>query len=359
MTNTTTNLQIPVQKTTRSRLPEVDVHTLKFGNIISDHMLLADYANGNWQSPAILPYAALSMPPAMLALHYGQSVFEGMKAFRMKDGSISIFRLQKHYDRLCKSMERFCMPHLPFELFSAGLQQLVALDADWVPDVEGSSLYIRPFVFASEERFGVGAAEEYKFIIFTGPVGPYYPRPLRVKVEDHFTRAAKGGVGYAKCAGNYGGALYPTRQAQQAGFDQVLWTDGSPDLNIEESGTMNVFFVIGDTLVTPPLSDTILDGVTRDSLLTIARDLGRPIEERTVSAAELIEAHRQGMLREAFGAGTAAVTAPIQTIHIQGQDYELPAYSEQSFCQILKKELTSIRTEAEKDVYFWNTIIRR
>ncbi|MDX1942904.1 MAG: branched-chain amino acid aminotransferase [Saprospiraceae bacterium] len=352
-------LEIPVHKTTKSRLAQVDMNHLPFGKYISDHMLVADYRDGEWQAPEILPYGDLSMPPAMLALHYGQSVFEGMKAFRMANGKVSIFRIEKHYDRLCKSIERLCMPLLPQELFVEGLKKLVEVDADWVPSQEGSSLYLRPFVFASEERYGVGPSNEYKFIIFTGPVGPYYPQPLRVKVEDHYIRAARGGVGYAKCAGNYGGVLYPTQKAKEAGFDQVLWTDGSPELNIEESGTMNVMFLINNTLVTPPLSDTILDGVTRDSLLTIAQDLGYQVEERRISAFELKEAFEKGILKEAFGVGTAAVTAPIQTIHIKGVDYSVSDYNEQSFCNQLKKRLTAIRTGMEKDVYFWNTIIQK
>ncbi len=355
----TTTFEIPVRKTTKSRLSQVDFSHLTFGKYISDHMLVTDYRDGEWQAPEILPYSDLSLPPAILALHYGQSVFEGMKAFRMQDGNVSIFRIEKHYDRLCKSMERFCMPLLPKEIFVEGLKKLIEVDSAWVPVEEGSSLYIRPFVFASEERFGVGPSNEYKFITFTGPVGPYYANPLRVKIEDHYIRAAKGGTGYAKCAGNYGGALYPTQKAKEEGFDQVLWTDGSPELNIEESGTMNVMFLINNVLVTPPLSDTILDGVTRDSLLTIARDMGYRTEERTISAFDLVKAHEDGFLQEAFGAGTAAVTAPIQTINIQGKDYTLPPYTETSFCHQLKKRLTAIRTGQEKDVYFWNTIIQK
>ncbi len=351
--------KIEIQKTEQSRLQEQDIENLPFGSVIADHMLVADYREGVWQSPKMIPYAWFPMPPAMLALHYGQSVFEGMKAFRTADGSISIFRIKKHYDRFCKSMDRFCMPPLSFALFSEGIRQLVALDADWVPRSDGSALYIRPFVFASEERFGVGPAREYKFIIFTGPVGPYYPRPLRVKVEDEYIRAAHGGTGYAKCAGNYGGALYPTEKAKAEGFDQVLWTDGSPRLFIEESGTMNVMFVLDGKVVTPPLSDVILDGVTRDSLLTLARDLGYETVERRVSAFELAEAHQQGRLTEAFGVGTAAVTAPIRSIYLKGNEFELPAYDERSFHVRAKKHLTAMRTGQEKDVYSWNSIVRK
>ena len=216
----------------------------------------------------------------MLALHYGQIIFEGMKAFKMKDGSISIFRIEKHYERFCKSSERMCIPPIPFDRFNEGLQALVEVDANWVPSQDGYSLYLRPFVFASEERFGVKVSEEYKFIIFSGPVGPYYAQALKVKVEDKYRRAANGGTGFAKCAGNYGGAFYPTGLARKQGFDQVSWTDGSAELNIEESGTMNVMFLINDVLVTPAVSDSILDGVTRDSFITLAKDMGYKVEER-------------------------------------------------------------------------------
>lgn len=355
----TTTLDINIQKTKDSRIDSVDFEHLEFGKYISDHMFIAEYRNGTWEAPQIKPYAWLSMPPAMLALHYGQSVFEGMKAFRMEDGNVSIFRIKKHYERMRRSMDRFCMPTLPYELFAEGIQQLVSVDADWVPSSEGSALYIRPFVFASEERFGVGPANEYKFIIFTGPVGSYYAKPLRVKVEDHYMRAAPGGVGFAKCAGNYGGALYPTQKAKEEGFDQVLWTDGSAQLNIEESGTMNVMFVIDNILVTPPLSDVILDGITRDSLLTIAKEMGYKVEQRPISAFELAEAHQQGKLQEAFGVGTAAVASPIQTIFLKGNEYTIPAYDEKSFHQKAKKHLTAIRTGMEKDVYSWNSIVRK
>lgn len=249
------------------------------------------------------------------------------------------------------------MVGVPYEIFAEGMKALIQLDAAWVPNTEGSSLYIRPFAFASEEVFGAKPSEEYQFITFSGPVGPYYPKPIRVKVEDHFIRAAKGGTGFAKCAGNYGGAFYPAALARKAGFDQVLWTDGSPELNIEESGTMNIFFLINDTLVTPALSDTILDGVTRDSYLLLAKEMGYDVEERNISAFELAEAHQNGTLTEAFGAGTAAVAAPISSIHIQGTDYSLGTYDENSFCIKAKKRLTDIRTGVAEDLFGWNTIV--
>jgi len=347
-----------IQKVEKSRISEIDFDHLDFGKYVSDHMFTATYENGEWQNPEIKPFGAITMAPTALALHYGQTVFEGMKAFRMKDGNISIFRLDSHYDRFCKSMERMCIPVIPFQLFADGIKALVELDKDWVPSADGASLYLRPFVFASEERFGVKISDEYKFIIFAGPVGPYYVKPLRVKVEDHYIRAAHGGTGFAKCAGNYGGAFYPTKKAKEEGFDQVLWTDGSPELNIEESGTMNVMFVIENTLCTPPLSDSILNGITRDSYLHLAKDLGINAKEYQLNAQILIDAFKDGTIKEAFGVGTAAVAAPIQTINIKGKDYDLPKTDANSFSQRAKKLLTDIRTGVSPDKYNWNTILK-
>jgi len=349
---------ITINKIKNSRLPKVDLNNVPFGSVLSDHMLVSNYINGEWQASVIEPFGDITISPAMLALHYGQIVFEGMKAFKMKDGSVSIFRMEKHYDRFCKSMERMCIPPMSYEHFNEAMKALVKIDAAWVPGSEGSSLYIRPFVFASEERFGVKVAEEYKFIIFSGPVGPYYSNPLKVKVEDKYRRAASGGTGSAKCAGNYGGAFYPSSLARKEGFDQVLWTDGSAELNIEESGTMNVLFMINNVLVTPSLSDSILDGITRDSFITIAKDMGIKVEERKISATELISAHGKGILQEAFGTGTAAVVAPIQLIHVKGKDYALPAIKDDNVALKIKQRLLDIRVGAVADKNNWNTIIK-
>ena len=348
---------IPIQKASQSRLGEQGALDATFGKTIADHMLLADYKEGAWSKPVILPYGDFSIAPAALGLHYGQTVFEGMKAFRMKDGRISIFRIQKHYDRFCRSLERMCMPALPYEYFEEGLKQLMALDEAWVPSAEGSALYIRPFMFATEERFGVKISDEYRFMIFSGPVGPYYAQPLKVKVETGFARAAPGGTGAAKCGGNYGAAFYPSQLARQEGYDQVLWTDSQTHEFIEESGTMNVLFVIDDILITPPLTDTILDGVTRDSLLHIAQDMGMKIQRRKISCLELQDALKNGVPVEAFGAGTAAVTAPISSIRIGDDDFTLPACTAESFCIRARQILTDIRTGAHPDKHNWNTII--
>lgn len=348
---------ITIQKTTHSRLPEVDLNQLAFGEIVSDHMLLADYRDKAWQSARIIPFGNLEMAPHTLALHYGQLVWEGMKAFRMTDGRVSIFRIPKHIERINRSLQRMAMPPMPAELFDASIRALVALDAPWVPSSPGSALYIRPLVYASEAKFGVKVSEQYRFLVFTGPVPVYYPKPVRVKVEEQYIRAAPGGTGYAKCSGNYGGALYPTQLARAEGFDQVLWTDGSPALNIEESGTMNVMFVIDGKIVTPPLSDTILEGITRDSIITLAAGLGYPVEERTISALELVDAHRRGILHEGFGLGTAAVTAPFELIHVKGENLQLPPVTEASFSLRVRKLLQEIRSGERPDVHGWNTIV--
>lgn len=348
---------ILVRKTNHSKIHEVDFDNLEFGKYISDHMLVCDFADEEWQVPQVVPYANLSMSPSTLALHYGQTVFEGMKAFRMKDGRINIFRLERHYERFAISLERMCMAVPPKEFFTEGLMKLVETDKAWVPAKAGASLYLRPFMYASEAKFGVKISDEYRFIIFTGPVPEMYAKPIKVKVETNYIRAAKGGTGYAKCGGNYGGAYYPTQQARKQGYDQVLWTDAKENRFIEESGTMNVMFVIDNTLVTPPLSDSILDGITRDSLLTLANDLGFKTVERPISIDELEKAFRSKTISEAFGAGTAAVVAPIQTIHINGIDYHLPQYSPESTLYQLKAKLERIRTGLEEDVYGWNCIL--
>lgn len=354
----TTAPALDVQKTSHSRILETDFNNLEFGKYISDHMVISDWKDGEWSEPCIVPFGELKMTPAILALHYGQSIFEGMKAFKMTDGSINIFRPHKHHDRMTKSLNRMCMPEIPFEMFIQSLHSLIEVDKGWVPTSDGASLYIRPLVFASESRLGVKVADLYKFVILTSPVGPYYNKPFRLKVEDHFTRTAEGGPGFAKCAGNYGGAFYPTQVAKQEGFDQVLWTDHKEHKYIDEVGMMNVLFVLNGKLITPNLSTAILDGITRDSILTLARESGVSIEERRISIDELEEGFKKKTLTEAFGAGTAAVVAPISVINIRGIDYALPPVDPQSVQQKMKKKLLAIRTGTEPDTHGWNYIVK-
>jgi branched-chain amino acid aminotransferase len=348
---------IPVRKTNHSRINEVDFEELEFGKYISDHMLVCDYSNGEWKQPHIVPYANLSLSPSALALHYGQTVFEGMKAFRTSDNRINIFRMEKHYNRFVKSLQRMCMAVVPKEIFMDGLMQLIDLDKAWVPTKKGHALYLRPFVFASEARFGVKVSDEYLFVIFTGPVPSLYADPIKVKVETEYIRAARGGTGSAKCGGNYGASFLPTQNARLAGYDQVLWTDAKENKFIEESGMMNVMFVIDDVLITAPLSDSILDGVTRDSLLTIANDMGYKTEERPIAITELEQAFNAGTITEAFGAGTAAVVAPIKTININGTDFMLPKYDGNTLMNKLKNKLEQIRLGIDADVHGWSFIV--
>jgi|SRR5688572_12478462 len=353
----TTRPVFAFERTTKSRLKETDFNNLEFGKYISDHMLVADFLDNKWQTPKIVPFGDIPMSPAMLSLHYGQSVFEGMKAFKNKNGDICIFRPQKHSERLNKSLSRMCMPEISEELFVQSLHAIVETDKAWIPGGEGESLYIRPFVFAYEPRLGVKIADHFKFFILTSPAGAYFSKPTRLKVEKTFARAAEGGTGFAKCAGNYGGAFYPTQLARQQGFDQVLWTDAKEHKYIDEAGVMNVMFVINGKLITPKLTSALLDGVTRDTILKLAPGLGMTVEERRVSVDEIEDAFKNGSISEAFGTGTAAVVSPIATISVEGVDYNLPATGADSFQQRVKQKLSNIRLGFEPDVYGWNYII--
>lgn len=348
---------IHTKLSSRSGLVSADLENPGFGNYMSDHMYMCRYSKGEWRQAQLLPYGDILLSPATLALHYGQSVFEGMKAFRMQDGRANIFRVDKHWQRLNASLERMCMPLIPETLFKEALHRLVELDRGWVPQASDTALYIRPFVFASEAKMGVKVSDEYVFMVITGPVSLIYPGPIKVKVERNYIRAAAGGTGYAKCCGNYGGSFYPTSKAREEGYDQVLWTDAAGHNYIEESGTMNVMFVIGDKLITPSLSDSILDGVTRDSLLVLAAEMGFTIEERRISVEELQFAFLNRTITEAFGAGTAAVVAPIATVGIDGRDHHLPAYTPANVMFKLKDRLDAIRSGRERDRHGWNYIV--
>jgi branched-chain amino acid aminotransferase len=356
MENVMTRLQIPVNRVESTHITDVDFTKLEFGRTPTDHMLVSHFKNGAWGDTHIGPFQKLELSPFTLALHYGQTVFEGMKAYRREDGSICIFRLDKHFERINRSLERMCMPTLPYDLFYEGVKTFVDVERNWVPTQPEAALYLRPFVFASEERIRVKASDEFQFLIVASPVGPYYGKPLKVKVETTYVRAAEGGVGSAKCGGNYGGALYPTKLAQEEGFDQVIWTDARYNRYIEESGTMNLFFLFGDTVVTPPLSSSILDGITRDSIIQLAESLGYGVEERKISLDELELRLQDGSLREAFGAGTAAVVAPIAQIHVREVLYDVKGTSE-SFALKVRDLLSDIRLGKVADTFGWCTIL--
>jgi branched-chain amino acid aminotransferase len=346
-------MEIQIQPIGKSRIDEVDFNNLAFGRSFADHMLIAEYANGAWQSMTIQPYGPLSYQPAMMSIHYGQSIFEGMKGYRSAKGDVLIFRPQENLKRFNKSAVRMCMPEVPEEIFLGGLKKLLEIDQAWVPDKEGCSLYIRPFMFATDEYVGVSPSTTYKFIIFNCPVGSYYSKPLKVRVETEYIRAAKGGVGFAKNAGNYGGSLFPTQKAMQAGYDQIIWTDAATHQYVEEAGTMNLMFMVGGSLVTAPTGDTILDGVTRKSVIQIAKDWGIDVQERQLSVKELVSGIADGSVTEAFGAGTAAVIAPIQIIGFEGKDYQLPDKKESDFSSKVFTEINQIRLGEIEDTRGW------
>lgn len=349
----TDTISITISETSKSRISEFDQDNLVFGKTYSDHMFVADFIDGKWGDFRIEPYANLSISPANSALHYGQSIFEGLKAHRAENGDVLVFRPEDNAARLNKSAIRMCIPELPEEIFMQGLEALLKLDKSWVPDRPGTSLYIRPFVFATDPYIGIRPSDTYKFMIFTAPVGAYYAEPVKVKIETEYTRAAKGGTGAAKTAGNYAAALYPAVQNQMKGYHQLIWTDGKTHEYIEESGTMNVMFYINDTLITAPTGDTILKGITRDSVIKVAKDWGVKVEERPVRVAEVVEAAANGTLKEAFGAGTAATIAHIKAIGFEGKDYDLPAITEDSLSSKLMKALSDIKTGAAEDRHNW------
>lgn len=346
-------LNIEVQPVAESRLSTVDFDNLVFGRSFSDHMFVADYRDGSWQDLRVVPYGDMTFTPALMALHYGQAIFEGLKAYRTENGEVQVFRPWDNARRLNKSAKRLCMAEIPEEIFMEGLNTLLKIDAGWVPSQTGCSLYVRPYMFATDEYIGVTPSQTYRFVIFTCPVGAYYSKPVKVWVETEYIRAAPGGVGFSKNAGNYAGSLYPAKLAQDRGYDQLIWTDAREHKYVEEAGTMNFMFVINDTLVTPATGDTILDGVTRKSIIQIARDWGMPVEERRVSVQEVIDSISNGTLQEAFGAGTAAVVSPISVIGHEGIDYVLPETPENAFSKRVKAEMEGIKRGERPDVHGW------
>lgn len=347
------SLNIGLQRVKRSRLAEVDLNDLPFGKVFTDHMFMADFGHGHWTNLRIVPFERISVSPATPAIHYGQSIFEGLKAHRAPSGETLIFRPLDNLARMNASAARMCMPALPEELFMESLSELISLDRDWIPGARGSSLYIRPFMFSADEYIGIRPSLTFTYMVILSPVSFYYSRPLKVKIETHYTRAAAGGTGYAKAGGNYGGALYPAKLAQDQGYDQLIWTDAVSHEYIEESGTMNVMFVIRDVLVTPALSDSILPGITRDSVLRLAREWGMAVEERAVSVSEIVDGIDHGYVQEAFGVGTAATIAPIETIGIAGRAHALPPAEKRLFTKRVYGELDGIKRGTRPDKFGW------
>lgn len=349
----TAEFDLTINYTEESKLKGLNLENLPFGKYFSDHMLEADYTNGAWQHLVIRPYQSLTLAPSLASLHYGQSIFEGIKAYKDREGHPFIFRPYDNFKRFNISAVRMQMPEVPEQLFMEGMSQLVKLDQDWIPSFPDHSLYIRPFMFSTDEMIGVRPSDNYKFMIILSPSGPYYSVPMRIWVEENFVRASKGGVGYAKAAGNYGSAMYATAEAKLKGYDQVLWTDSVEHEYVQECGTMNVFFIIGNTAITPGLEEgTILGGVTRLSVMTILQEMGLKIEERPLGMKEVMSAYQQGELKEVFGTGTAATISPIKELFYKGQSltFDLSTWT---VAPAVKKQLTDIREGRVADTHGW------
>lgn len=345
--------EFSVQKVSESRINQVDLDNPGFGRIFSDHMLEVTYENDAWQDPTIKPYGPVEITPALNTLHYGQSVFEGMKAYYVDEGTINLFRPEKNYRRMVKSCERLCIPPVPEKAFIAGIEKLIKLDHKWVPRTEGNTLYIRPFACAWDEVIAAKASEKYRFYIITSPVGSYYQRPVKLITSENYVRAVKGGVGDAKTAGNYAASLYPARKAQKMGFDQVLWLDAKEHKYVEEVGTMNIFFIIDGVLITAPLGGTILPGVTRNSVIKLAESWNMPVEERRLSIDEVMQAAEDGTLDEVFGAGTAAVISPVEAIRHDGKLVTVHEEQRGPVGQKLYDTITDIQRGKIEDPFGW------
>ena len=343
---------VEIIKAKATKIKDVDFDNLKFGHVFSDHMLECDFKNGKWQAPKVVPYQAITLDPSSKIFHYGQSVFEGMKAYKDDKEKVWLFRPLENFKRLNISSKRLAIPELPENYFMDGLKALLKLDKDWIPTNEGSSLYIRPFVFASGNGFHASPADEYKFIICTAPSGAYFAGDVTVLIEEKYSRSANGGVGFAKAGGNYAGQFYPTQLAIEKGYHQVIWTDDNTHEYIEEAGAMNIFVRINNTLITGPTSDRILDGITRRSIIELAKSEGIAVDVRKITVSEVVAAAKDGSLKEMFGAGTAAVISPISGFGYKDADYELPKLDD-TYAEYLKKRITDIQTNKAKDPFGW------
>ncbi len=350
MESTTTNLHI--KKIESSRINQVDFNNLAFGKNYSDHMMYCDFVDGEWQTPQIVPYGPMEFSPSAKVFHYGQAVFEGMKAFKDDNGVVHLFRPEKNFERINISSARLAIPEFPKELFFESLETLLRLDHEWVKPGQGNSLYIRPFVIATEEGVAAAPSNRYRFMIITCPSQAYYNKPVKVIFAQEYSRSADGGVGYAKAAGNYGAQFFPTNLAKQKGYEQVIWTDSNSHEYLEEAGTMNIFFRLGDKLLTAPTSDRILDGVTRKSVIQLAQDLGIEVEVAPVSVKRIVEAADKGELKEIFGTGTAATIAKVLGFEHNGVYRDLPEVKE-PYSDLMKKTLQDIQYNRVEDKHGW------
>ncbi|WP_339700167.1 branched-chain amino acid aminotransferase [uncultured Marixanthomonas sp.] len=348
----TANEHISIEKIKKSKIDQVDFDKLTFGKNFTDYMFECDYKDGKWQNPTIKPYGNLTLSPATKVFHYGQAVFEGMKAYKDDNGEVFLFRPEENFERINKSSKRMAIPEFPREFFFEALHTLLQLDKDWVQPGDGNSLYIRPFAMATEVGVSAAPSDEYKFMILMAPAQAYYTGDVRVVIAEKFSRSADGGVGYAKAAGNYGAQFYPTNLAREKGFQQIIWTDSNEHKYLEEAGTMNVFFRIKDTLITAPISDRILDGVTRKSVLKLAERAGIKTEIRRIQVSELVEAAKNNELMEIFGAGTAAVISPVSAFSYKEEVYDIPKTND-GYAVRFKKELMDIQQNRAEDPFGW------
>ena len=348
--------EIDIATVSHSKISEVDFDNLSFGVTFTDHMFYCDYRDGAWQKPHIAPYAPFLLDPSAKVFHYGQAIFEGMKAYKDDADDVWLFRPDENFVRFNKSAKRMAMPEVDEQIFMGGLHELLTLEKDWVQKGVGNTLYIRPFMIATGHGVIAAPSAEYRFMIILSPAKSYYSGDVKVIIAEHFSRAANGGIGAAKAAGNYSAQFYPTKLANEKGFQQIIWTDDATHTKLEEAGTMNVFFRINDTLYTAPTSERILDGVTRKSLLSIAEREGISIDVRPVLVSELVDAAKNGSLKEIFGAGTAAVVNPIKGFSFQGNYYELENQVD-SFALRLKKIITEIQYNIAEDTFGWTVKI--
>ncbi|MBN4051876.1 branched-chain amino acid aminotransferase [Cytophagaceae bacterium AH-315-L13] len=348
-----TELKIDIQLTENSRRSEIDINNVPFGRVFSDHMFIAEYNNKEWLNPKIIPYQKLLINPASHGLNYGQGLFEGMKAYKSPSGEPQLFRPLDNHKRLCKTAKRLCMPEIPEDLFMSALNELVGLDKDWIPDQEGSALYIRPLYFGDDDYIGVKPSNKFKFIILTCPVGPYYAEPVNVLVSTKYVRAFRGGVGEYKVSGNYAPTLLPAKEANEKGYHNMLWMNAENPKLLEEIGTMNVFVVIGDEVITPALNGNILEGITRNSVIQLLKDREYKVSERDLSIDEVAEAYHNGNLKEAFGTGTAASITHIAKVGYNDKDIILPSIEDRPISNMLADLLCKIKTSREPDPHGW------
>ncbi len=342
-----------ITRVEKSKLAGISLENVPFGKYFTDHMLEVDYENGHWKTPQIVPYHSLQLAPSLAAIHYGQSIFEGIKAYKDQEGNPQVFRPQDNFRRFNISAARMQMPAVPAAIFMEGMRLLVDIERNWIPEAANHALYIRPFMFATDEAIGVKPSDKYKFLIILSPTGPYYAAPMRIYAEEKYVRAVEGGFGFAKAAGNYAGSLLASTEANNKGYDQVLWMDAFEHKYVQECGTMNVFFIIGNIAITPGLeSGTILDGVTRDSTIVLLKEMGYQVQERSLSIEEIMEAYKEGVLNEIFGTGTAATISLIKELKYRDfvMTFDVDTWT---IAPEVKRRMDAIKYGLEPDTHGW------